>query len=325
MAHNLATARGKTSFAYYGEAPWHKLGTQLDAPATAAEAMTAATLDYEVTLTPMTISNGTAVPRSRAVVRGDNGAVLGVVSDRYVPVQNTQAFGFLDDIVADGGLRYHTAGALGRGERIFLLAKLPGHIQVAGSEDVVDKFLLLSNAHDGSAALRVLFTPVRVVCQNTLSIALSRGANAGISIRHNGDVRSKIEEARRVLGLADRFYEATGERINRLASSSPTGVQLERYYETLIPDPPGEADNARAKAVRDELHRLYEEGIGHDAPGVQYTMWSMYNAVTELADHRMSRGKTDADRACNRLRSVWWGTAARLKERAWNLALEMAA
>jgi len=161
---------------FYGEEPWHRLGEKLDAPATAEEAITAAGLDYEISLTDEATVDGMMVPKTKAVVRYDNQTVLGVVSDRYVPVQNKQAFSFLDSCVADNGLRYHTAGALGQGEKIFLLAKLPGHLRVKQTEDVVDKYLLLSNSHNGSSALRVLFTPVRVVCQNTLSMALRQGS-----------------------------------------------------------------------------------------------------------------------------------------------------
>lgn len=234
---NIATTNDKPAFAYFGEEPWHKLGQKLDAPATDEEAIAAAGLDYDVTLTPVATVDGMMVPKTRAVVRYDNQTVLGVVSDRYVPVQNKQAFGFLDAVVADGGLRYHTAGALGRGERVFLLAKLPGHIRVKQSDDLVDKFLLLSNAHDGSAALRVLFTPVRVVCQNTLSMALRKGQHEGISIRHNSNMQAKIGEAQRVLGLATAFYDNAQAKIDRLASVHPTQAQLELYFEKLYPRP----------------------------------------------------------------------------------------
>lgn len=127
MPANIATTNGRPAFAFYGEEPWHKLGQQLDAPATAEEAVIAAGLDYEVALTDVAMVDGLMVPNTKVVVRYDSQTVLGVVSDKYAPCQNRQAFGFLDALVADGGLRYHTAGALGLGEKIFLLAKLPGH------------------------------------------------------------------------------------------------------------------------------------------------------------------------------------------------------
>lgn len=325
MPANIATTNGKPAFAYYGEEPWHRTGQKLDAPATAEEAIAAAGLDYEVTLTDVATVDGLMVPKTKAVVRYDNQTVLGVVSDRYVPVQNRQAFGFLDAVVADGGLRYHTAGALGQGERVFLLAKLPGEMRVKGTDDLVNKYLLLSNSHDGSAALRVLFTPVRVVCQNTLSMALRRGTGEGVRIRHNGDLANKIREAQRVLGLATKFYDDAQSKIDRLASVSPTAAQLDAYFNSLYPDPEDGADNARAKQTREKLHALFSGGIGHDMPGIKDTWWCAYNAVTEMLDHRTYRGKTEAERASNRLQSIWWGSAAKVKEQAWEAALELAA
>ena len=268
MAHNLSTANGKTSFFYYGEAPWHGLGQHLDNPATAQEAIHAAGLGYEVQLTPIATFDGLTVEGRRAVVRYDNQTVLGVVSDRYVPVQNSHAFGFLDAVVADSGLRYHTAGALGRGEKIFLLAKLPESIRVKNSDDLVDKFLLLTNAHDGSAALRVFFTPIRVVCQNTLSMAERQGHGQGVSILHKGNLEGKILEAQRVLGLAQRFYDDAAYQIDRLASYYPSVTELGIYFKSLYPDPDEDKNNSRAVRIREELHRLFEEGVGHDMPQI---------------------------------------------------------
>jgi phage/plasmid-like protein (TIGR03299 family) len=326
MAHELSTtADGRTAMMYCGEAPWHGLGTRLDAPATAAEAIAAAGLDYEVTLTPMATTDGLPVPQRRAVVRADTRVVLGVVSDRFVPVQNRQAFGFLDALVAEGGLRYHTAGALGQGERIWLLAKLPEQIRVRGGDDLVDKYLLLSNAHNGSAALRVLFTPVRVVCANTLSLAHRQGAGEGVSIMHKGDLEAKIRQAQQVLGLAQRFFDDAAAVIDRLAGYSPSSAQLTAYFRELYPDPEENKNNGRAAKARAELQRLFEEGVGHDQPGVKGTAWAAYNAVTEYVDHhRSARGLDDRDRASRRLDSIWFGHGAQVKERAWNLALEMA-
>ena len=325
MPHNLATTNGKTAMMYVGEVPWHHLGTKLDQPATAHEAITAAGLNYLVELKPLKTNDGNDVPSRKATVRSDTNQVLGVVGNSYLPVQNFQAFGFLDAVVADGGLRYHTAGALGRGEKIWMLAKLPGQIQVKNSADIVDKFLLLSNAHDGSAALRVYFTPIRVVCQNTLSLAESRSQGQGVSILHKGDLQAKIKEAQQVLGFATRFYDDAEERINRLASYYPSQAQLSAYFKEIYPDPEEDKDNTRAVNIRQELQRLFEDGIGHDVPEIKRSGWVAFNAVTEFVDHvRPGRGTNDAERASRRLDSIWFGSGARLKQKAWNLALEMA-
>ena len=324
MPANIATTNGKPAFMYYGEEPWHRLGHKLDVPATAEDAIAAAGLDYEISLTDVSTVDGLMVPKTKAVVRYDSQTVLGTVSDRYCVVQNRQAFGFLDAVVADGGLRYHTAGALGQGEKVFLLAKLPGNLRVKTTEDVVDKYLLLSNSHNGSSALRVLFTLVRVACQNTLSMALSRGNGQGVSIRHNGDLTAKIRDAQRVLGLATKFYDDAQSKIDRLASASPTHAQLDTYFKALYPDPLTEDDNGTARRTRERLRELFTTGIGHDMLGIKDTWWVAFNAVTEMLDHRTYRGRNEAERATNRLQSIWWGTAAKVKEQAWESALELA-
>jgi phage/plasmid-like protein (TIGR03299 family) len=328
MAANLATSTdGRTAMMLYvGETPWHCLGQRLDNPATAEEAITAAGLDYEVLLTPLATVDGLDVPQRKAVIRYDNQSVLGVVGNSYVPIQNRQAFGFLDAIVGEGKLRYHTAGALGKGERIWMLAKLPDNIRVKNSDDTVDKFLLLSNAHDGSAALRVLFTPVRVVCQNTLSMALRQGAGQGVSVWHEGNLAAKLQQAQEVLGFAHRFYDDAAARIDRMASHYPSQEQLKYFFEALYPNPEEERNNTRAKNVREELHQLFETGIGHDDPAIKGTTWTALNAVTEYIDHhRSSRGKDDTTKVSQRLNSIWFGSGANIKAKAWDLAVQMAA
>lgn len=324
MAHNLSTTNGKTAMAYAGEVPWHRLGTRLEQPFTAREAIDAAGLGYEVELKPLQTIDGTAVPMRKAVIRTDSGIALGAVGNAYVPVQNRQAFGFLDAVVADGGLRYHTAGALGHGERIWLLAKLPETIRVRNTDDIVEKFLLLSNTHDGSTALRVYFTPIRVVCQNTLNVAERRSVDQGIAIMHKGDLCTKIAEAQRVLGLASRFFDDAATKIDFLAGHSPTPAQLETFFQTVYPNPEN-ADPTRAQNVRETFHRIFETGIGLDMPGVKSTTWAAYNAITEWVDHhRPTRAKTPEARTSRRLQSSWFGSGASLKSRAWNLAVDMA-
>lgn len=324
MPHELATTNGRTAMAYFGELPWHQLGTRLDEPATAAEAITAAGLDYEVELCPLTTMFGESVPSRRAVLRADSRAVLGVVGETYQPIQNRECFGFLDGVVADEGIRYHTAGALGRGERVWMLAKLPETIRVKNSDDVTEQFLLLSNSHDGSSALRVFFTPIRVVCANTLAAAHRTSHGRGIAIRHAGDLNAKINEARKVLGLAKYFYDDLALKVDHLASYYPTVKQLQSFFAELYPDPPS-GNKAKATSTRETLFRLFEDGRGQDMAAIRHTAWAAVNAVTEYVDHhRPTRGRTPAERADRRLRSQWFGSGAQFKARAWKLALDFA-
>jgi phage/plasmid-like protein (TIGR03299 family) len=325
MAHELATVNGRTSMMYTGDVPWHGLGTKLDAPATARETIEAAGLDYDVELFDMTTSAGIPVPSRKAVVRTDTNDVLGVVGNSYVPVQNRQAFGFLDAIAAEGGIRYHTAGSLRRGERIWLLGKLAGQIRVKGSEDLTEKFILLFNSFNGSSALRVFFTPIRVVCANTLAMADRSGKGEGISIRHQGNLPAKVREAQEVLGLARRYYDDLEIRLDFLAGHHPTAAQLGRYFEALYPDP-DDGSNSRARNVRDSLYNLFERGKGQEIPTIRHSSFAAFNAVTEFVDHhRSSRGRTEHERGSNRLDSAWFGSGNKLKQHAFRLALDMAA
>lgn len=324
MAHELCIVNGRTSMMYAGDVPWHRLGTRLDSPATAQEAMEAAQLDYEVNLAGMTTDEGIPVPGKKAVVRSDTHDVLGVVGDRYQPIQNAECFSFLDAVVADGSLRYETAGALRKGEKVWMLAKLPGHIRVRHSEDISEKYLLLSNSHDGSSALRLHFTSVRVVCANTLTMADREGRGEGITIRHQGNLVAKIRQAREVLGIAARYFDDLSGQFDLLARHHPSYAQVSAYFKAVYPDPE-DGSPTRAQNVRNELFRLFESGKGQDIPEIKLTSWAALNAVTEYVDHfRPTRAKSDFDRAANRLESSWFGTGSHLKQHAFNLALEMA-
>ena len=324
MAHDISTTNGKPAIAYFGDTPWHGLGTRLEEPANAELAIQAAGLDYQVELQEMTTPRGSVVPGRKAVVRSDTDDVLGVVSDSYTTIQNHECFSFLDSIVSAGELKYHTAGALGKGEKVWMLAKLPGEIRLKDSEDVTEQYLLLSNSHDGRSALRVFFTPIRVVCANTLGAAERRGQGSGVSIVHKGDIRSRAAEARDLLGLASKFYSQTAELANVLASYYPTKNELDRYFEQLYPDRDA-GSSARAKNVRAQLMHLFEHGRGQQIPETRLTAWSAFNAVTEFVDHyRSCRGDSELSRRANRLNSAWFGSGVELKAQAWAAALDMA-
>ncbi|QDT29897.1 hypothetical protein Enr10x_52540 [Gimesia panareensis] len=323
MSHELATTNGQSSLMYVGAPPWHRLGTKLDEPATAAEAIEAAGLNYRVDLRPLVTEEGLPVPQRKAVVRSDSNAVLGVVGNSYQPVQNHQCFGFLDSVVSDGRLRYHTAGALGQGERVWMLAKIPGEIRIKDSEDVTEQYLLLSNSHDGSSALRMYFTPIRVVCANTLGVAERRSRGQGVSIMHKGNLSSKVAEAQNVLGFAKRFYDNLDDNINRLAHHYPSRKQLDNYFSTLYPETP-DSKNQRVKNIRKNLEYLFENGRGQNILETKLTSWAAFNAVTEFVDHhRSTRGKTEDEKISRRFESSWFGSGARLKAAAWSAALEM--
>jgi hypothetical protein len=157
-------------------------------------------------------------------------------------------------------------------------------------------------------------------------MALRQGEHEGVSIRHEGDLAAKLQQAQEVLGFAHRFYDDAQAKIDMLASHYPTPVQLKQYFESLYPDPEEEKSNSRAKNVREELHRLFETGIGHDDPAIKGTSWTAFNAVTEFVDHLRSGRRTDnPTRASRRLDSIWFGSGARLKQKAWDLALQMTA
>lgn len=332
MAHNIATqANGTPMMAYAGQTPWHRLGTAVDNPMTSAEAMTLAGMDWTTELVPVMTRED--VPRETdhwATMRSDNRAILGVVGRGWKPIHNRDAFSFMDSLVAERKIRYETVGGLGAGERVWMLARVDGDIRVQGSDDVVNRYLLLANGHDGRSGLRVFWTPIRVVCQNTLSAAISRAGKSGVAIRHTGSVFDKIKEAQTVLGLSVRYYDELGPRINALASYQMSPAILKRYFEAVYPDPiDPDRDRAAANArqTRTVLEELFEGGIGHDMPGVRGTAWAAYNAVTGYIDHRKPqrdrKDRTDEESDSVRLNNIWWGDGAAIKQRAWDAGMAL--
>lgn len=326
MAHNLRICKDTASMMYVGEAPWHGLGTKLDRPATSAEAIAAARLDWEVMKWPVYVDargKRVRVPRKHAtVMRDEAGQIvpLGIVGRDYQPLQNREAFAFLDSLVVEGAAIYHTAGALGRGERVWVLAQLPGELHIA-PDDPLEKYLLLSNCHDGCEAVRICLTPVRVVCQNTLSLALSR--STAHKVRHVRGMQGQLREKAELLGVLHEEYEALGDTCQRLAQVGVDDSTLAAYAEAVFPLPKREDDHrgiARATAYREAATRLFHEGTGLDRPGVRGTLWAAFNSVTELIDH----GRSYKDRAA-RLKSTCYGEGARVKRRAWDMACQWAA
>jgi len=333
MAHNLCTQGGKVHMMYVEQAPWHGLGTRLDKPATAAEAIGAAHLDWRVSKKPLYLIDGPnrefLVPDRFAVVREDRmdecfdparQPVLGVVSDAYTPLQNAEAFEFFDAIVGQDAAIYHTAGALGNGERVWVLAKLPSNMRVVG-DDIVDKYLLLVNSHDGSTSVQIRFTPIRVVCQNTLMLALQAGPR--LRVPHTRDLMRRLQDAQRSLGLIHATFDQMERTFKAMQRVQVSTRRLHDYLSSVFPEPAAPADQRvfeRVRRDRELCRHLFAEGAGSRMPGVRGTLWAAYNGVTELVDHAGSPRLTDQ----RRLQSAWFGQGYLTKARAYQVANEKA-
>lgn len=236
MAHNLSTASGRAEMFYTGTTPWHGLGQHVAEAPDSAAAMRLARLDWDVQLCPLTtqFNFDTLDAPGFALVRTDVGKVLSVVGQRYQPVQNREAFAFLDAAVAGNETRYETAGALDDGRRVWLLARMPKSDFTVGKDDRTEAYALMATSHDGSSAVRVLPTSVRVVCQNTLGLAL-RGSRTGLSIRHTGEVKDKLDAAQQVLGTVARRMEQAKDEAQRLAAARVDDKTAVEYWQTLLP------------------------------------------------------------------------------------------
>lgn len=264
------------------------------------------------------------VPDSYAVVRNTDSRVLGVVGPDYTPLQNTDAFGLLDSLSAGGEVRYHTAGSLRGGRRVWLLAEISSLRIEPVPGDVSTPYLLLSNGHDGRVSLRVLPTAVRVVCQNTATLALQQGKRDGITIRHTGNMAAKVGEARKALGLCADAVETYAEQAAELARTPMTLPAFLAFAETLVPDP--ETGNpARARGAREKLVELFEAGPGTELRGVRGTRWAALNAVTDYSAHwRTTTGTDAATKAANRLERIWFGSQDDLNATALRTLLAVA-
>ena len=310
--------------------PWHGLGTLLpEAPATAQEAITIAGLDWEVTKQPMeavVAVNGSyravGVPDHYAVIRRreENGITrldsLGVVGSQYKPIQNIDAFRFFDRVVQSGMVQYNTAGSLKGGRTIWALARLNGTLRIAG-DDVVDKYLLLTNSHDGSRPVTIAFTPVRVVCANTLAMALST-ATRRLSVRHTACAAARIRDVGEYLAGVNASFDHSAESYRYLAQRSINAYQLREYLLSLFPDPEEGTLRNRARATRDKITARFENGLGTSTTDT--TLWRAYNAVVEFIDHDRNQGNADA-----RVTSAWFGQGMQLKQQALTTALQLAA
>ncbi|TRW27103.1 DUF945 domain-containing protein [Flavobacterium zepuense] len=306
MAHNLNFNEhtGRYSFFSVKEKAWHNLGQIVTEYPTSAEAIKHAGLDYEVAKAPLYTKGSdiiqtasgletggeVAVPNYFANVRTDNNAVLGVVGRDYHIVQNRDAFAFFDAIVGGGdGILYETAGALGNGERIFITAKLPGYIRVGNGEDVTEKYIFLTTSHDGSGSITAAFTPIRVVCQNTVNAALRNMSNV-VRIKHTAGAKQRLEDAHKVMGLANTLSSQLEGIFNDWATVKVTDNEVKKLIQLAL-CPNKETFDLLKKGAEDELSTVFKNTVDEafayamisdtqQMETTKGTLFGAYNAVT---------------------------------------------
>ncbi|MHB1156052.1 MAG: DUF932 domain-containing protein [Phycisphaerales bacterium] len=330
MSHEIDLTTGRAAVFVTqssGGPAWHGLGTVVQDAATSREAIHLAGLDWKVQQWPLQAIDDhrhSAVHRHVANVRTDTGAVLGVVGRQYTPIQNVECFDFMDALVGDKLAMFHTAGSLKEGRTIWMLARIPKEYH-AGDHDVIHPYVLLVNSHDGSSSLRMIATTVRVVCNNTLNLALNRATGSeGISIHHRPSLEMRVREARQRLGIVAARFDQFDEELHRMLEVQPSARQVNRYFKTVIPPLPDNATARQQQSRREMLDRLDAnlEAESNTLPGIRGTAWAAYNAVSQWADHQRSfRGTDDHQRAENRLQSVWFGSSNDIKQKAYDLAL----
>lgn len=350
MAHELENSQ---SMFYVGEKPWHGLGVEYKTPpGTAAEAVVAAGLNWNVELRPMFVpsrellnakdrdavpakNRGIKVEGQFGVVRSSDERVLGVVGKKYTALQNSEAFAFLDPIVSEGDATFETAGSLKGGSVVWALLRMQRTFEVVPG-DAVRSYMLVTNSHDGSRLVQARFIPIRVVCWNTLSAAspsrASRDkdadADAAVRIRHTATVTSRTGEA---VDLLHKLYKSsvqTEEICKTLASSKISPKVASDFIESLFSKSGGEEIegareemSSKTENIVEEVLRYAQYGKGSQIPGVRGTKWGVYNAITEYVSHSQGlpkdkRKSITRGKAEAHLQSVWLGTGQKFVDDA---------
>lgn len=328
------------------ESPMKGIATPVADAVTSEQVMQRANLDWRVLEKNLqtTDDQPLAVDSHKALVRADTQKLLGVVGQGFEVLQNAEAFAFCDGLVARGKIEYISAGQLNDGKRIFIQCKLvrDGGSSEIAKGDFVDPYFLMANGHDGSLAVRSLMTPIRVICQNTFKMALSKGANGhdSVSIKHTKNLQERLEAAKELFGWAEQsFDDFVGMAKATVAKKITTEQKLREFFretfkveEAKILD---EDSNTRLKTRENRLADLFMDGAGQQNTAIRGTAWAAVNAVTQYLDHEASTAVRGIDfegvgsdertrlTRMKRFESNTLGGNARIKQRALELALAL--
>lgn len=328
MAHNINfnEQTGKHSFFSVQEKAWHGLGQIVQDSPTSTEAIILAGLNYEVEKRPIYASLAHTfekVVAFHATIRTDKMQVLGIVGDKYEVVQNSTAFSFFDTIVQDSKIKYETAGALGKGERIFITAKMPDVLRIS-RKDEIEKYIFLTTSHDGSGSIMAAFTPVRIVCNNTLNMALRNHTNA-VHIKHTANAAEKLQQAARILHIADNTGQLLEQMFKQWAKITVNDNETKKLIR-LAMAPNKEVFTAVATGDKQfEFSRQFDNICGQvweyaqAAPSQQLdttkgTIFGAYNAITGYYQNVASF--KDAN---HKLNSIMFGTGLDRTKKAFEI------
>lgn len=332
MAHNLDQSRnGKAAFIAYQQPGWHNLGEVFKTELTAGEALERASLDFTVLKLPNVhiLPNMTEIisDNSFFTVRTDVNKILGdKLGSKYEVMQNAEAFNIVDEILQKGTARIETAGAIDEGRKVFICLKIDKDI-VVGNDDRIKQYLLISTSHDGSMSITATETPIRVVCNNTLTAALN-GAKDAIKIRHTASATDRLREAMKVLKMLDNNADILTEEFNKMQDLEISKAEMFNYFGTIFCNPDEIKAFQAGKTMRDlstqkqnilaKVNYLSVKGIGaaDTYRNGNPTMWTAYNAVTEYITGKNYSSVND------RANSLLFGSAAETIKEAGILAAE---
>ena len=302
---------------YVGATPWHNLGNRfIEAPKTLEEAMVAAGLDWTVSTKKIYLDDGRSVP-AMATVRDSDSSILGVVGTNYKPLQNKNAFDFFNPFVESGMAQIETAGSLMQGKRVWVQAKITSDVDVVKGNDIIERYILLSNSHDGTMAVRAGFTPVRTVCANTLAMAHNSGESQLIRIKHSQKVEENLAAVGRIMNLANNAFETTLEQYRFLANKDINSKDLEKYVK-LVFKLDEDNDNS-GKRLLSNIVPLFEKGRGNDMSEIKGTWWAAYQGISEYLQYY--KGSDEQ----SRLNNLWFGQSKTILERGLEVAMTLAA
>ena len=310
------------SMMFTGSLPWHGEGNRIadEHLYDISEGIKTAGMDWEVGLKSLETSDTHEAVSHKACYRKSDNKILGIVGPRWTPVQNWDMFKWFQPWLDSKTAMLHTAGSLCGGEKVWALCQIVSDPLVIGKGDDVAKFVLLANSHNGSMAVRAGFTPIRVVCANTLHAAIGCAESKLIRVRHSSKVLENMDNIREIMDLANQEFEATAEQYRLLARKSIHVGDLRKYVKIIL-DCENVVDKELPKKtvnIMEEIFALVEGGRGQDNPAVKGTYWAAYNGVNEYLNY--NRGRS----ASNRLDSLWFGQSATMNAKALQTAIKMA-